>query len=72
MPYADPEKQKEARRDWYRRKYNSDPEFKGEEAARKAKWLQTEAGKESNNEANWRYRTKKKRAHFVARFLTRV
>jgi hypothetical protein len=57
MPYADPEKQKEAQARWYRKKYESEPKFRRRESERKAAWLQTDDGKESNREASARART---------------
>jgi hypothetical protein len=69
MPYADPEKQREARARWYRSKYKSDANFAAQESARKADWLQTDEGKASNAAASARARTMKQRAHFVTRFL---
>jgi hypothetical protein len=56
MPYADPEKQKEAQARWYRQKYKTDRKFRQRESDRKAEWLQTEEGKESNAEASARAR----------------
>ena len=56
MPYADPEEQKRAKREWYRRKYAKDHEFREAEAERKAEWLQTEEGNQSNYEATQRHR----------------
>lgn len=55
MPYADPDKQREAKARWYRERYNSDRKFRNEEAARKADWLQTAEGKDSNNESSKRF-----------------
>lgn len=40
MPYADPEKQKEAQAAHYRTKYNAKPKFKKAEAKRKASWYE--------------------------------
>jgi hypothetical protein len=56
MPYADPEKQREAQARWYREKYQSDAAFQHEEATRKAAWLQTDPGRVSNAAASARYR----------------
>lgn len=40
MPYKDAEARRRAAREWYRRKYQSDPEFREEEAKRKAEWFE--------------------------------
>ena len=61
MPYADPERQREAQARWYREKYGADAKFQKAEAKRKAKWLQTEEGKASNATASARARLKKKK-----------
>jgi hypothetical protein len=60
MPYADKEKQREAQARWYREKYVNDRKFRSKEAKRKAAWLQTEEGKESNAAASARARKKVK------------
>lgn len=60
MPYADPEKQREAKRESYRRIYAADKAFREAEAARKAEWLQTPEGSLSNYEATLRHREKTK------------
>jgi len=62
MPYADPEKQKEAKRESYKRIYAASRKFRREEAERKAAWLQTEEGKESNKASTVRHRKKVKKA----------
>lgn len=67
MPYADPQRQKEAQARWYREKYDSDPRFRKREAARKADWLQTDEGRASNAAASARDRAKKKRAAISAK-----
>jgi hypothetical protein len=59
MPYADPEKRKQAKRESYRRIYNASRKFRREEAERKAEWLQTK-GKPKNAAASARARAKKK------------
>ena len=56
MPYADPEKQREAQARWYREKYQTDRKFRRAEASRKADWLRTEEGRTSNAAATARYR----------------
>jgi hypothetical protein len=56
MPYADPEKQKEAQARWYRKKYEQDRKFRAAEAERKAAWLQTPEGRLSNAESSARFR----------------
>lgn len=61
MPYADPEKQREAQARWYREKYRRDQEFQRAEADRKAQWLQTDEGKESNAKASARHRERARR-----------
>ena len=61
MPYADPEKQREAHARWYREKYAKSKKFRQGEADRKSEWLQTDAGKESNAAASARARTRQKR-----------
>ena len=61
MPYADPEKQREAQARWYREKYQSDRKFQNAEASRKADWLQTEEGKASNAAASARHRQRIRR-----------
>lgn len=38
MPYADPDAQKQAMRDRYRERYESDPKFRREESKRKARY----------------------------------
>ena len=38
MPYADRDKQREAQREWQRRKYQEDAAFREKEAERKRKW----------------------------------
>lgn len=38
MPYADPERQKEAMRERFRARYASDPKFRREESKRKARF----------------------------------
>ncbi|MEO8205202.1 MAG: hypothetical protein ABI615_03420 [Chthoniobacterales bacterium] len=40
MPYADPEKRKEAKRRYYSQRYKGSPKFRKEEAKRKAEWYQ--------------------------------
>ncbi|MEO6846732.1 MAG: hypothetical protein ABI443_04820 [Chthoniobacterales bacterium] len=40
MPYADPEKRKEAKRRYYASRYAGSPKFRREEAKRKAAWYQ--------------------------------
>lgn len=40
MPYKDPEKQREARRRWYAKRYAEDAAFRESEAARKAEWFE--------------------------------
>lgn len=59
MPYADPEKQKAAQRESYRRRYEASRKFREEEAERKAEWLQAK-GKDKNAAASARARAKKK------------
>lgn len=59
MPYADPEKQKAAQRESYRRRYEASRKFRREEAERKAEWLQ-EKGKPKNAAASARARAKAK------------
>lgn len=59
VPYADPQKQKEAQARWYQAKYERDADFRAQEANRKAEWLKTEKGNQSNIEASDRYREKK-------------
>ncbi len=59
MPYADPEKQREAQARWYREKYARNVAFQVAEANRKADWLQTEEGKQSNAEASARARRRR-------------
>jgi hypothetical protein len=56
MPYADPEKQKEAQARWYRKKYEQDRKFRAVESERKAAWLQTPEGRMSNAESSARFR----------------
>jgi hypothetical protein len=56
MPYADPEKQKEAQARWYRKKYEQDQKFRALESERKAAWLQTPEGRMSNAESSARFR----------------
>lgn len=62
MPYADPEKQKQAKRESFKRIYAASRKFRREEAERKATWLQTEEGKELNKAATIRHRKAVKRA----------
>lgn len=62
MPYADPEKQKAAQRESYRRRYAASKELREAEAARKAAWLQTDEGKASNLESTKRHLSKAKKA----------
>lgn len=69
MPYADKEQQRAAQAAWYRKKYQRDPKFAEKESDRKAEWLQTEAGKESNAAASSRFRVMRKRASFLQRWL---
>lgn len=38
MPYADPEQQRAAQREWYRRKRNADAEFREAEMQRVKQW----------------------------------
>jgi len=73
MPYADPDKQREAQARWYRAKYSADAAFREAEAERKAKWLQTEEGRASNAEASALHRAQKAKTKkgVIARF-TRV
>jgi hypothetical protein len=59
MPYADPEKQREAKARWYRNRYSESPLFRYNEKLRKADWLQTPEGKESNAEASARARKRR-------------
>ena len=59
MPYADPQKQREAQAAWYRRKY-AEKDFAEAESDRKKAWLQTEDGKTSNAAASKRVRQKRK------------
>lgn len=61
MPYADPEKQRAAQRESYRRRYAASAEFREQEAARKAEWLQTEDGRLSNMAASAWHREQKRR-----------
>ena len=49
MPYADPEKQRAAKAAWFRKKYG-DAAFAAKEAKRKAAWLQTDRGRELDNQ----------------------
>ncbi len=58
MPYADPEKQREAQARWYQEKYGNNRSFQRREARRKALWLQTEAGQASNAKASARARVR--------------
>ncbi len=39
MPYKDPEKQREAIRRWFNRRYAEDAAFREAEAKRKAEWF---------------------------------
>lgn len=39
-PFSDPEKRREYNRKYYRKKYQSDPEFRKQEAERKAAWFE--------------------------------
>jgi hypothetical protein len=66
MPYSDPAKQRAAQANWYREKYENDKRFRKKEADRKAAWLQTEAGKESNAAASARARVKRKKVEKAA------
>jgi hypothetical protein len=58
MPYADPEKQREAQARWYQEKYEKNRAFRRREAKRKAQWLRTADGKASNAAASTRARNK--------------
>jgi ribonuclease HI len=58
MPYTDPEKQRQAQRESYRRRYEASEKFRREEAERKAAWLESEEGKAKNAEASARAREK--------------
>lgn len=60
MPYADPEKQREAKAISYRKQYAKSRDFREKEAQRKAAWLNTDEGKASNGAANARWRAKQK------------
>ncbi len=60
------------RAEWYRRRLERDAEFRRSESERKAAWLQTEAGRESNAEATARYKAEqeaRKPRPSVRRFL---
>lgn len=48
MPYADPEKQRAAQAESYRRRYQSDPRFAKAEAIRKSIWQMSPEGRESS------------------------
>lgn len=61
MPYADPQKQREAQARWYREKYQENRKFRRHESERKSLWLQTPEGKASNAAASARARKKAKR-----------
>lgn len=54
MPYKDPEKQRAAQAESYRRRYEASARFRREEALRKAEWLQTEEGRALNLAASHR------------------
>jgi hypothetical protein len=60
MPYADPERRKEAKRKSFNARYRNDPAFQASEAEKKAAWLATDHGRELNAEASRRARLKKK------------
>lgn len=62
MPYADPEKKREADRRSFQKRYHASKEFRILEAIRKAEWLQTPEGKASNAANQARIWRKKKRA----------
>lgn len=66
MPYADPEKQKAARADWYRQEYAEKKSFRRAEAERKAAWQQTDDGRKKNRLAVARWRAKQKRRKAAA------
>ena len=55
MPYKDPPKQRESAARRYKAKYESDPEFREKEAARKAAWLE---GNEARKATMRRYSRK--------------
>ncbi len=56
MPYADPEKRKAAQRESFRRRYAASDEMRKRESERKSEWLQTDAGKASNQTATTKHR----------------
>lgn len=59
MPYSDPEEQKDAQADWYRQKYQTDPDFRNDEADRKAQWYEANA---EERKAKMRDYARKRRA----------
>jgi|GEM_PF-4196096 len=61
MPYADPEKQKAARAEWFRQEYAEKKSFRRAEAERKAAWQQTDEGREKNRLAVARWRAKQRK-----------
>lgn len=72
MPYADPDKQRAAQAESYRRRYQN-RNFARAEAERKAAWLQTEEGQLLNHEATRRFRNQRARTAFLnQRFLKAV
>ena len=54
MPYADPARQREYNRILYQTRYQTDPEFRADEAVRKAIWYW-----KNQTEILWRYRFKR-------------
>jgi hypothetical protein len=58
MPYSDPEKQKQAQAESYRRRYKRRA-FRKAESARKKQWQSTEEGREMNRLRQERYRQRK-------------
>lgn len=49
----DPEKVKAAKRRWYNRKYHGDPEFREQEAERKADWYLENWEEHNAKRADW-------------------
>ena len=64
MPYADPSEQREFNRNLFLRRYQSDPEFREDEALRKARWYELNRAKVSERKKIYYKNSRRRSSYF--------
>ena len=54
MPFKDKDKQKEFQRNWCRKRYHEDKEYREKIKERSSKYIKTEKGKKNNRIKSWK------------------